>query len=73
MKLIECSTFFTLIAKDEIIFIFQDDDNNPDINQLLTEHMVKWIEVRKSWKNAANMNEKRFSQSMKILNEMFEK
>ena len=65
---------FTLIAKDEIIFIiFQDDDNNPDINQLLTEHMVKWIEVRKSWKNAANMNEKRFSQSMKILNEMFEK
>ena len=61
------------MAKDEIIFIFQDDDNNPDINQLLTEHMVKWIEVRKSWKNAANMNEKRFSQSMKILNEMFEK
>ena len=54
-------------------FILQDDDNNPDINQLLTEHMVKWIEVRKNWKNAANMNEKRFSQSMKILNEMFEK
>ena len=35
--------------------------------------MVKWLQVRKNWRDAANSNEKRYADSMKILTEMFEK
>ena len=52
---------------------YQDNPDAPDINQLLTEHMVKWLQVRKNWRDAANSNEKRYADSMKILTEMFEK
>merc|ERR1712018_795248 len=48
-------------------FEVKDNPDAPDINQLLTEPMVKWLEVRKTWKDSAHLNEKRFSQSMKIL------
>ena len=34
--------------------------------------MVKWLQVRKNWRDAANSNEKRYADSMKILTEMFE-
>jgi len=38
---------------------------------LLSNHMVRWWEVRKSWRQASLNNEKRYEKSLKILKEMF--
>jgi len=40
---------------------------------LLSNHMVRWWEVRKSWRQASQDNEKRYSKSLSILKEMFDK
>lgn len=39
---------------------------------LLSNHMVRWCEVRKSWKQAALNNEKRYEKSLSILQQMFD-
>ena len=64
---------FWVLIITRLNYFLQDNPNAPDINLLLTEHMVKWLEVRRNWRNSANSNEKRYVESMKILNEMFEK
>jgi len=38
---------------------------------LLSNHMVRWWEVRKSWRQASLNNEKRYEKSLKILKDMF--
>jgi hypothetical protein len=40
---------------------------------LLSNHMVRWWEVRKAWRQASVDNEQRFNQSFKILKDMFDK
>jgi hypothetical protein len=35
-------------------------------------YFFRWIEVRKSWKKAAQANEKRFEKSVNILQQMFD-
>ena len=52
------------------------DLENPDPTPgpvLLSNHLVKWWGVKKSWKQAALQNEKRYAKSMIILKDMFEK
>jgi len=39
---------------------------------LLSNHMVRWCEVRKNWKQAALKNEKRYDKSLAILQQMFD-
>jgi len=40
---------------------------------LLSNHMVRWWEVRKSWRQSSLENEKRYEKSLKILKDMFDK
>jgi len=54
-------------------FEVKDNPDAPDADTLLNGHMVKWQGIRKSWKQAAASNEKRYSESMKILTTMYEK
>jgi len=46
--------------------------NNTPPAVLLSNHMVRWWEVRKSWKKTAFQNEKRFQKSVDILQQMFD-
>jgi len=50
-----------------------DQTDAPDAKLLLSNHMVRWWGVKKSWKQASIENEARYSESMKILKDMFEK
>jgi len=59
-----------ILEKD---FEVKDNTDAPDTETLLNKHMVKWQEIRKSWKQAAVDNEKRYSESMRILTAMYEK
>ena len=59
---------------DWILFYFlQENPEAPDAETLLNGHMAKWQDIRKSWKQSAANNEKRYSESMKILTTMYEK
>lgn len=50
-----------------------DQTDAPPPNLLLSNHMVRWWGVKKSWKQASIENEARYSESMQILKDMFEK
>ena len=50
-----------------------DQANAPPKELLLSNHLVKWWGVRKSWKKAASDNEKRYQKSLTILKDMQEK
>ena len=50
-----------------------DQANAPPKELLLSNHLVKWWGVRKSWKKAASDNEKRYQKSLTVLKEMYEK
>ena len=39
---------------------------------LLSNHLVRWWGVKKSWKHAAAQNEKRFTNSLNVIKDMFE-
>jgi len=54
-------------------FEVKENPDAPDAETLLSKHMTKWQEIRKSWKQAGVNNEKRYSESMKILTTMYEK
>ena len=63
-------------AKDllnSVFFFLQENPDAPDAETLLNGHMAKWQDIRKSWKQSAANNEKRYSESMKILTTMYEK
>jgi len=53
-------------------FEVKENADAPSTESLLNEHRAKWQEIRKSWKRAAVDNEKRYSESMKILTAMYE-
>jgi len=46
--------------------------NNTPSAVLLSNHMVRWWEVRKSWKKTAFKNEKRYQKSLDIIQQMFD-
>ena len=50
-----------------------DQANAPPKELLLSNHLVRWWGVRKSWKKAALDNEKRYESSLRILKDMQEK
>lgn len=54
-------------------YCLQENPDAPDAETLLNGHMAKWQDIRKSWKQSAANNEKRYSESMKILTTMYEK
>ena len=49
-----------------------DQGDGPPANVLLSNHLVKWWSVRKSWKQAAAENEKRYGTSLNILKDMYD-
>ena len=50
-----------------------DQANAPPKELLLSNHLVRWWGVRKSWKKAGSDNEKRYEKSLTILKDMYEK
>jgi len=50
-----------------------DQTDAPPPALLLSNHLVRWWGVRKSWKQAAADNEVRYQKSLTILKDMFEK
>lgn len=48
-------------------------DSAPPPALLLSNHLVRWWGVRKQWKQAATENEERYSKSLGLLKEMFDK
>jgi len=48
-------------------------DSGPPPAVLLSNHLDRWLAVRKAWKQAAHQNEERYQKSLTILKEMFEK
>ena len=53
-------------------FKVEQDSEAADTATLLSGHLKHWQGVRKSWKDAAYENEKRYASSLKILTKMFE-
>lgn len=49
------------------------NSGSPAPETLLLNHMVRWKQVRQKWKTAARINEMRYSNSLNILREMYEK
>ena len=47
-------------------------DTGPPANVLLSNHLVKWWSVRKSWKQASAENEKRYQKSLNILKDIYD-
>ena len=47
-------------------------DSGPPANVLLSNHLVKWWSVRKSWKQASAENEKRYQKSLNILKDIYD-
>jgi len=50
-----------------------DQTDAPPPALLLSNHLVRWWGVRKAWKQAAAENERRYSASLNIIKDMFEK
>ena len=51
---------------------FQAMTDPPASESLLEEHMERWTQVRRRWKNANAQNEERYSDSLNFLKAMFE-
>ncbi|XP_035286776.1 protein lin-37 homolog isoform X1 [Anguilla anguilla] len=45
----------------------------PESSTLLYSHMERWKKIRQKWKEASNKNQLRYSESIKILKEMYER
>ncbi|XP_068097964.1 protein lin-37 homolog [Hyperolius riggenbachi] len=45
----------------------------PSMTTLICRNMERWKKVRQRWKDASYQNQQRYSQSMKILKEMYER
>ena len=54
------------------LFKFQAMTDPPASESLLEEHMERWTQVRRRWKNANGQNEERYSDSLNFLKAMFE-
>ncbi|KAM9298881.1 protein lin-37 homolog [Gastrophryne carolinensis] len=48
-------------------------DQTPSMTTLICRNMERWKKVRQRWKDASYQNQQRYSQSMKILKEMYER
>ncbi|XP_078062328.1 protein lin-37 homolog [Mustelus asterias] len=47
--------------------------NVPGVPTLLFNHMERWKKIRHRWKESSHRNQHRYTESMKILKEMFER
>ncbi|XP_067831530.1 protein lin-37 homolog [Heptranchias perlo] len=45
----------------------------PGVPTLLYNHMERWRKIRQRWKESSHRNQHRYTDSMKILREMFER
>uniref|UniRef100_A0A8D0GKU8 Lin-37 DREAM MuvB core complex component n=1 Tax=Sphenodon punctatus TaxID=8508 RepID=A0A8D0GKU8_SPHPU len=48
-------------------------DPAPSISSLIYKNMERWKKIRQRWKEASHRNQLRYSESMKILKEMYER
>ncbi|KAM5132237.1 protein lin-37 homolog [Mantella aurantiaca] len=48
-------------------------EQTPSMTTLICRNMERWKKVRQRWKDASYQNQQRYSQSMKILKEMYER
>ena len=59
------------LCSDLDLELDQGDTGQP-ANVLLSNHLVKWWSVRKSWKQASAENEKRYQKSLNILKDIYD-
>uniref|UniRef100_A0A8C5WJE2 Lin-37 DREAM MuvB core complex component n=1 Tax=Leptobrachium leishanense TaxID=445787 RepID=A0A8C5WJE2_9ANUR len=45
----------------------------PSMSSLINQNMERWKKIRQRWKDSSYRNQQRYSQSMKILKEMYER
>ncbi|XP_053546137.1 protein lin-37 homolog [Bombina bombina] len=45
----------------------------PSMSSLIYQNMDRWKKIRQRWKDASYLNQQRYTQSMKILKEMYER
>ena len=45
--------------------------DGPGASDLLSEHMARWKEVRRRWKDASHKNQRRYMSSIKIIRKLF--
>ncbi|XP_027003884.1 protein lin-37 homolog isoform X2 [Tachysurus fulvidraco] len=53
--------------------ISQSTDTASGATTLMFNHMKRWKKIRQKWKEASNKNQLRYSESIKILKEMYER
>ncbi|KAM8927374.1 protein lin-37 homolog isoform 2-T2 [Pelodytes ibericus] len=46
---------------------------NPSMSSLISQNMARWKQIRQRWKDSSYRNQQRYSHSMKILKEMYER
>lgn len=63
-----------LIPSDDLpLDINADPDLGPPPEELLLKHMDRWKRIRNSWCTAARYNEQKYSESMTVLKDMYER
>lgn len=62
-----------LPQSDELFDIYADQNSCLPPESLLLNHMVRWKQVRQKWKMAARVNEARYSESLRVLRDMYDK
>lgn len=45
----------------------QEAESSPSVQQLLSEHLSHWWDVRRQWRAAAATNEKRYVASTRVI------
>ncbi|XP_017345601.1 protein lin-37 homolog isoform X1 [Ictalurus punctatus] len=53
--------------------ISQSTDTASGASSLMFNHMKRWKKIRQKWKEASNKNQLRYSESIKVLKEMYER
>jgi hypothetical protein len=51
----------------------KSSDDLPTAEELLKNHLSKWVNVRRKWIEAAQANEARFAKSARILSNMYKR
>lgn len=51
----------------------QPSEPEPSPSTLIYRNMQRWKRIRQRWKEASHRNQLRYSESMKILREMYER
>ncbi|GCB81903.1 hypothetical protein scyTo_0022251 [Scyliorhinus torazame] len=62
-----------LPSTEKALDINMSRSNAPGVPTLLYNHMDRWKKIRQRWKESSHRNQHRYTESMKILKEMFER